>query len=128
MDTYHFDLNPVAKPRMTQKDKWAKRTVVTRYYAYANLLRLQANLYGLETLPSIVESLYFYIPMPKSWSKKKKEAMNGQIHMQTPDIDNYLKGFMDTLCKQDKHIALFKNGLGKYWAIDGAIILTLNDG
>jgi Holliday junction resolvase RusA-like endonuclease len=125
METYHFVVNPLGKPRMTQRDKW--RPIVKKYYVYSNFLRLQANIQGLESLPPVIESLYIHIPMPKSWSKKKKEAMNGRIHEQTPDIDNILKGIMDTLCKEDKHVAHFKSGLGKFWAKEGAIILTLNE-
>ena len=34
METYQFNVNPVAKPRMTQRDKWKKRPVVDKYYAY----------------------------------------------------------------------------------------------
>jgi Holliday junction resolvase RusA-like endonuclease len=127
METYHFNVDPIAKPRMTQRDKWKNRPIVNRYNTYKDILRLQANSQGLETIPSVIESLFFYVPMPKSWSKKKKAAMVGRIHEQTPDIDNLLKGFMDTLCREDKHVAYFKNGLGKFWSEEGAIILTLND-
>ena len=33
--------------------------------------------------------------MPKSWSLKKKKAMNGKPHRQTADIDNLLKALID---------------------------------
>jgi len=124
METYHFNVDPVAKPRMTQRDKW--KPIVKKYYSYSNFLRLQANVQGLADLPSVIESLYIHIKMPKSWSKKKREALNGKIHEQTPDLDNILKGIMDSLCKNDKHVAHIKSGLGKFWAEEGAIIITLN--
>lgn len=41
----------------------------------------------------------FTVPVPRSWSKKKREkALNGTIHpIGRPDIDNYLKAVMDAL-------------------------------
>jgi Holliday junction resolvase RusA-like endonuclease len=126
METYHFDIDPVAKPRMTQRDKWKNRPIITRYRAYSDLLRLQANQMGLETLPGNINTLVFHIPMPKSWSKKKKEAMNNRPHTQTPDLDNLLKGFQDVLCKDDKHIYSISRGLSKYWAKHGYIILVVD--
>ena len=46
----------------------------------------------------------FYIPMPKSWSKKKKNEYVGKTHQQKPDIDNLLKGVMDAIFKEDAHV------------------------
>ena len=125
METYKFKISPVAKPRMTQKDKWAKRPIVSRYFVYKDLLKLEANKMGLENVPGRLESLIFYVQMPRTWSYKKKIAMNGRGHEQTPDIDNLLKGFMDALCKEDKHIYAISNGLAKFWAIEGSIHLTI---
>ena len=127
MESYHFNVNPVAKPRMTQSDRWKGRPIVNRYNAYKDLLRLDANRMGLEELPDVLGSIYFHIPMPKSWSYKKKLEMNGQLHKQKPDLDNLLKGFFDGLKAKDERIALISKGLGKYWAIEGAIILTLDE-
>lgn len=42
----------------------------------------------------------FVIPMPKSWSNVKKERMAGTPHQQKPDVDNLLKGLLDS-CYQD---------------------------
>jgi Holliday junction resolvase RusA-like endonuclease len=39
----------------------------------------------------------FYIGMPKSWSKKKKELKNGQYCDNNADVDNYLKAILDSL-------------------------------
>lgn len=46
----------------------------------------------------------FYIKMPKSWSKKKCDAMFLQPHQQRPDIDNLCKAVMDALCDDDSYI------------------------
>lgn len=43
--------------------------------------------------------IHFYLPIPKSWSKaKKQDAMDGKIvPTTTPDIDNLCKAIMDSL-------------------------------
>ena len=65
----------------------------------------------------------FYIPMPKSWSKKKKKTLWGHPHQQKPDIDNLAKAFMDCLCKEDSFVYRLK--VSKYWAEEGKIIIAL---
>lgn len=35
--------------------------------------------------------------MPKRWSKRKREAMHGQLHTQKPDADNVTKAIKDSL-------------------------------
>ena len=47
----------------------------------------------------------FYIPVPKSWTKYKKQAKHMMLHDSTPDVDNCLKALMDSLLPEDKHIA-----------------------
>ena len=63
----------------------------------------------------------FYIPMPESWSKKKKESMCGKPHQNKPDLDNILKFIMDTLLPegdQNVHTIVAK----KLWDYEGKII------
>ena len=121
---YIFNINPVPKPRMTQRDKWANRPVVTKYFGFATLLRLHANKQGLKTLQGEIESLVFFIPMAKSWSDKKKAEMNGKPHEQRPDLSNLLKSIEDILCKDDSHIWKYEN-LEKRWNYEGKIVLLL---
>ena len=55
---------------------------------------------GLNTIPSeklVSVDIGFFIGMPKSWSKKKKELKNGQYCDNTADVDNYLKAILDSL-------------------------------
>lgn len=60
----------------------------------------------------------FSIPMPKSWSDKKKREMRYMPHKQTPDVDNLIKGLMDTL-PEDSHI--WNIHIEKVWDITGSI-------
>ena len=90
---------PMGKPRMTQADRYRKRDCVSRYWAYKDELRLAVR----EVLPDTIE-MGFAIPMPPSWSSKKRAAMMGQPHRQKPDFDNLEKGFTDALLKEDCRI------------------------
>lgn len=106
-------IDPMGKPRMTQRDKWFKRPVVQRYWEYkAEILR-----HGVQ-LPEIYKVI-FHMPMPKSWSKKKKEQFNTRPHKQTPDKDNLEKGLLDALFEDDSFI--WSGWVEKRWSHDGYI-------
>ena len=64
-------------------------------------------------------TVIFYLPMPKSWSKKKKALMLGQGHQQKPDVDNLLKAVMDATLKEDSHI--YDIHSQKFWSDQGSI-------
>lgn len=113
-----FDVLPVAKPRMTRRDKWAKRPVVVRYFDYCNKLKWLAGQNGYILTESL--SLKFVIPMPKSWSQKKRLEMDGQGHTQTPDLDNLIKGFKDALAKNDSYVYEY-DFMRKEWGEFGSI-------
>jgi Holliday junction resolvase RusA-like endonuclease len=100
-------------PRMTQASKWKHQ----RYFKYKNDIRTLLPHYELGMRLDII----FYLPMPKSWSKKKRTEMNGTYHDQKPDIDNLAKAFMDAFGSEDKHVAILH--AEKYWAEKGYIEL-----
>lgn len=121
--TFRFDVVPMGKPRMTQRDKWQKRPAVVRYHAFCDRLRAEAERLGF-TPPDAGMYLRFWLPMPRSWSRKKKRAMIGRPHQQKPDRDNIEKGFLDALMDEDCriwHIA----GSEKRWHLHGAIEVTI---
>lgn len=108
-----YDITPVPKPRQTRSDKWKKRPCVMRYRAFADECRAKG------VTVENRDSIKFFMPMPKSWSKGKKIIMSGAAHKQKPDIDNLLKAIMDAVLKEDSHIhAIY---IEKVWAINGAI-------
>lgn len=111
-----FNLEPVAKPRMTQRDRWAKRPAVVKYFAFCDELRKQFK----EEVPPAL-ALRFEISMPKSWSQKQKDLMRGEPHQQRPDIDNLIKAFLDALCKDDSYV--YSVTAEKYWSDKGSIEL-----
>jgi Holliday junction resolvase RusA-like endonuclease len=110
-----IDITPMGAPRQTQRDRWQKRPVIVRYHAYRDQLNLLLPGYEL----GMAVHLIFYIEMPKSYSKKKRDELRGTYHDQKPDIDNLAKGFMDAFKQEDKHVAILR--AEKYWADKGGI-------
>jgi len=117
-----YDITPCPKPRMTRRDKWLKppRPAVARYRAFKDEVRLKMpNDLGLN-----YSYIRFYIPVPKSWSKRKKaEVIRQQLHTGVPDLDNLLKALMDALYGSDSHIhTVF--GVSKCWSEHGGIEIS----
>lgn len=54
---------------------------------------------GLKALPDapISMSINNFTPMPKSWSRRRMEAMEGKPCITRPDIDNYVKFYFDVM-------------------------------
>lgn len=115
-----LNIVPVPKPRMTQRDKWIKRPATDRYKLFKKELQILCNL--CRWTPKEDLEVKFVMPMPKSWSEKKKKEMEGQPHRQTPDLDNLIKAFQDALLMDDKHIHTYNN-MQKVWGREGQIIL-----
>jgi Holliday junction resolvase RusA-like endonuclease len=123
MKTYIFDIAPVSKPRMVRSDKWKERTITDSYWAFKAELKLHANIQGLRTLPAEIKEILFVVPMPDSWSEKKKIEFNDMPHTQRPDLDNFLKGLQDCLCTEDSHIWKIEN-MAKRWGRKGQLYIT----
>lgn len=109
-----YDICPLPKPRMTQRDRWAKRPAVLRYRAFCDEVRLRGV-----ALPVCCSHVTFVMPMPPSWSKKKRAALAGQPHQQKPDADNLLKALMDAVYHDD--CAVWDVRVTKLWGETGSI-------
>ena len=57
------------------------------------------------SIPAEGTSIMFFVPLPKSWSKKKRKQYHGTLHQSKPDLSNLLKSFEDAICVEDKYIA-----------------------
>ena len=117
---YTFDVEPVAKPRMTRRDRWAKRPCVLRYWDFVDALKAEAvkNQYD----PPDIISVCFVLPMPSSWSARKREGMRHKPHRQKPDTDNLIKAFKDALLKDDKTVHTY-GFMHKCWGDVGQILI-----
>lgn len=98
---------------MTRSDKWKGRDCVVRYWKYKDELR-EKNV----VLPD-KSHVIFTMPMPDSWSEKKKREHDGMPHRSKPDVDNLCKGILD--CLYDDDSSLHDLRITKLWGIVGSI-------
>lgn len=110
-----YDITPVPKPRQTRRDKWEKRPCVMRYRAYADTLR-DLNI----QLPEHYHVI-FILPMPPSWSAKKRNASVGKPILQKPDKDNLEKALLDALLKDDSRV--WDGRVSKVWGHTGQLVV-----
>ena len=103
-----LNIPPCPKPRMTRADRWKKRQSVVKFFAFRDAVRqykdsdvVKRNMYLGPNLELESFDIQFHIPMPKSWSNKKKIEMKGKPHQQRPDLDNYLKAWKDSVYEED---------------------------
>ena len=127
---YIFDIIPMGAVRMSQSDRWKtnpnhkdinkrQRSEVTRYFSFKNELQRQAKLLNYTIYNTL--DIVFCVPMPSSWSQKKKGQLIGHPVRTAPDLDNYVKAFMDALLINDGHI--WKITAEKRYAYLGSIIV-----
>ena len=123
-----LNVAPCSKPRMSQRDRWKKRQCVVDFFAFRDRIRQELK----DKAACLIQEppfnwdelvIIFLVPMPNSWSKKKKALMAGQPHQQRPDIDNYLKGLFDATHEEDATI--WKVTASKIWT-DGAGQIIIN--
>lgn len=119
--THTIFVDPMGAPRMTQRDRWKKRPIVLRYFAYRDRIRAVVG-----DVPVVPASMFmqFYMTPPESWSKKKKAASYGQLARSGYDIDNMIKGVLDTLFLNDSGVAFVQ--ATKLWSEQPKIVITLH--
>ncbi len=106
---------PMGAVRMTGRGKYI-RPNAQRYLTYKKLIQMhvlsQVKRRELLTGPLAV-TVCFTMPIPQSWSKKKKLAVVGEWHCKKPDIDNLVKGLFDSMnglvWTDDNQVAVVKS-------------------
>ena len=142
---YRLDIPPCPKPRMTKADRWRKRPSVLKFFAFRDAVKdyiyreeqgcfqhIGTNLMIKKGKTVFIAGaklefdtfeIEFHVPMPQSWSKKKKADMNKRPHQQRPDLDNYLKAWKDSVYEEDAVVWRVK--ASKLWT-DGAGHIIVN--
>ena len=100
-------IKPVPAPRMTRSDRWKKRDCVMRYFAFRDEVK------RLEIIVENGDTITFHVPMPKSWTNKKRAKMLHMPHQQRPDVDNLCKALLDSIFEEDSHI--YDIRIRKFW-------------
>lgn len=97
-------INPIAKGRVRfcRVGNYVKTYTPKKTKDYEQELALKCLPYKPPLLPltsALKVTLSFAMPIPKSFSKKKRQAiLDGTLHhTKTPDCDNIIKGVLDSL-------------------------------
>lgn len=118
-----YPITGLGKPRMTRQDQWLvgkrKRPPVARYHAFQDECRL---VYRVALDVSKFYHVVFVMPMPASWSAKKRAEQLFAPHRQKPDKDNLEKALLDALFEDD---AIAWDGrVSKVWGERGVILIA----
>jgi len=113
-----YPIVPVPKPRMTQSDRWKKRPCTARYWSFKDDCKKFNVL-----IPESGSHITFIMPMPKSWSNKKRLDMFGKPHQQRPDKDNLEKALLDAVYDEDCRV--WDSRVSKIWGAFGAIRVSV---
>ena len=89
-------LNPIAAPR----PRFSKFGTYNpkKYADYKKALLLSTKTQCKTYFEGAIRlEITFFMPIPKSLSKKKRDGLVGQFHTKKPDTDNLLKSVKDAL-------------------------------
>lgn len=102
-----------------------RKNVIKRYFDYKRALKAEALRQGFE-MPKKDAWVKFYMPMPPSWSQKKKNRMCFELHESKPDVDNLIKALKDSLVAKDSTISDYRSS--KFWySGTGHIEITMGE-
>jgi Holliday junction resolvase RusA-like endonuclease len=120
MPTVTHTILPISAPRQVKSDKWNPSQHVLNYRAFRDEVALRRI-----HVPTRGAAIVFVLPMPESWSQKKRDAMRGKPHESKPDLDNLLKALIDAVYRNqcDGKVSNYA-GLDKIWGDVGQIIIT----
>lgn len=124
----------MAKPRMTRADRitlaklrkgsrlnareMKRAPLLGRWLAYCDEVKYMRVRLDLDRFYHVI----FVIPMPSSWSAKKRGEMCMRKHQKKPDKDNLEKALLDAMYSED--MAAWDGRVTKVWGTEGAIIYS----
>ncbi len=79
-----------------------------RYFSYKTELRDHADKIGF-IMPQDAFFMWFLMPMPISWTKKKKAQMAFKLHKNRLDTDNLTKGVLDAIAPRKSNFMSTRN-------------------
>ena len=117
-----FQVMPMGAVRMNRRSMYnaASRLRVERYFAYKDELGKQiyeAVAIGKRFRLVDLESAAwwkFFLPMPTSWSAKKRRELANTGLTKTPDFDNLVKAVYDSVFDNDSRAYDVRSS--KYWS------------
>ena len=91
---------PKARPRFNTTTKRVYNSQANEMKLISFLIKEQANSFKFKSGP-LKLSMKFYLPIPKSYSIKKRLESAGKLNCHRPDIDNFLKLYMDCITQAE---------------------------
>jgi hypothetical protein len=83
--------------RLRSQPAYARtKTYLDKYFKYKDDLKVHGEKIGF-IMPQDAFFMWFFMPMPKTWTKKKKAAMAFKMHKNHKDTDNLSKAIKDAL-------------------------------
>jgi len=112
-----YDIVPVPLPRLSRRDTFPPfRPAASRFYSFRDQVQ-----YSRLEIPPAGAHVLFDLPVPKSWSERRKSEMIGSPHERVPDLDNMLKALLDSVFfgSTDAHVSDIR--ITKRWSRSGGI-------
>lgn len=129
---FTFNYKPEAKqrPRFGAKGKvynpQRKKALEYKWDA-AKQMRSQALERPLEA--PVCVNMVFHMPMPKSWSQKRREEQLGKPMTSKPDVDNLMKWILDVLngiaYHDDRYVT--SGYFEKKWGYEGKVQISIQE-
>ena len=86
------------RPKFSRQGDYVRTYTPEKTVEYENLVRMEWEKSGAKKLKGAISAnIICYFPIPKSVSKKKREAMHGTFYTKKPDCDNIAKIILDAL-------------------------------
>lgn len=127
MSRYEFNIDavPASRPRVTRYATYYSKSY-TKFREDMAIICDHMDFERVIMKPIKVTTL-IYLPMPASWSKKKKELFNNQWKMNNKDNDNYEKAIWDSLNGRawDDDCQIVWNETKVRYAYEGRIIVIV---
>lgn len=113
---FYYQITPTPAPRQVRRDAWNPSPSVQRYRAYRDEIRVLRI-----TMPERPR-LLFLLPMPRSWSARKREQLRGMPHRAKPDADNLTKAIKDATLGEDSQV--WDEHATKFWWDHGGLFIA----
>lgn len=99
--TWHFIIHtdpvPKQRPRFGNGRTYTPQKTKDAEAVISDSIRYHEDCPKTPTKAPLEAIMTFYMPMPASWSDKKRYKMRGEPHTQRPDVDNLTKLVADSL-------------------------------
>ena len=96
--TFNIIPKPTPRPRIARRGNKSIAYYPKEYQIYKDHLKMLAELICKTKYKGPLKmEVIFYMPIPSSLSKKKKDELRGVWHIKKPDCDNLAKGVKDAL-------------------------------